>query len=103
MSAFVVVLKSNKLICVPENWLKNTVLNEESLVFFSKNTQPADFTLKPAFYFDSTVPSCYESRVVERFGLFFNDFFIFKSVIENIIIKYLVETNITSNCNFVFS
>ena len=74
MSVFVVILKCGKLISVKSSWLKTTrpTCYTKSLVFFSPNNQDVpDFGLEQSYYFQPTIPACYESRVVKEFGKFF--------------------------------
>lgn len=69
MAACVVVLQNNKLISLKEVWVQFPVPNAKSIVFFSPNhDDAANFHLEPSYYFDPERPSCYKSRVVERFG-----------------------------------
>lgn len=70
--AFVVVLQVEKLICIPENWVQNQTIGEESLIFFSnKNTDTPKFDLEQKYYFTEDSPACYNARVCQRFGKYF--------------------------------
>lgn len=69
MSAYVVILKSGKMISVHKNWLQKPILNKPSRVFFSANfLDVPDFRLKLSYHFDATISACYESRVLNEFG-----------------------------------
>lgn len=73
MSAFVVLLKSKKLISVCENWIKNPILGAQSLVFFSPNNNDVPkFDLEPTYFFQLDNAACYEAHVLKRFGKTFS-------------------------------
>lgn len=71
MSVYVVILKSNKLISLGKNWVQNPILNTKSLVYFSADEQEEpNFNSERLFYFQPTVPGCYESEVLKEFGMY---------------------------------
>lgn len=71
MSVYVVILKSNKLISVGKNWVRNPILNTKSLVYFSADEQEEPyFNSKRLFYFQPTVSGCYESEVLKEFVMY---------------------------------
>lgn len=69
MSAYVVVLRSQKLISVKARWVQNPIINEESVVFYSPNDgEHPNFTSEPLYFFKYDMTACYQSRVVKKFG-----------------------------------
>lgn len=88
MSAFVVILKSEKLISVRDTWVQNQIIGEYSLIFYSPNDEDEpNFELKPSHYHQNII-SCYEARVLKQFGKYF------------ILIK--IEIQIKKNQNEIF-
>lgn len=69
MSAYVVILKNQKMISVRAGWVQNPKINEKSVVFHSPNDgEQPNFTLKPLYFFNDNVAACYQSRVLKKFG-----------------------------------
>ncbi|XP_031639138.1 uncharacterized protein LOC116351195 [Contarinia nasturtii] len=69
MSAFLVVLRNkNKLISVRDTWVKNPIIDEKTIIFYSPNDQEIpDFDMKPSYFFNENTKACYEGRIVKRF------------------------------------
>lgn len=71
MASYVVYLKNNSFLVVPEAWIQNPVLGIVSKVYFSNNLADApDFDLKAKFYINVFVAGCYEAFVYKKFGEF---------------------------------
>lgn len=69
MSAFVVILKSNKLVAVQPRWIQDPTLHAETLVYFSPilDSLP-NFQAPLMYFFDPEMTACYEARILEDFG-----------------------------------
>lgn len=71
MNYYVVCLKSKRYIVLPENWIQNPILRQESTVYFSPNsTDEADFDLEMSFYLNQTVSGTYDAFVLKKFGTY---------------------------------
>lgn len=69
MSAFVVVLKSNKLVAAQSRWVQDPTLHAETLVYFSPILDGLpNFQAPLKYFFDPQMTACYEARVLEQFG-----------------------------------
>lgn len=69
MSAFVVILRNDKLISVQKDWIKTPIVGQKSLVFVSPNKcDSPNFDLKISYFFHEQTPACYEARILEPFG-----------------------------------
>lgn len=68
MSAFVVILKSKKLISMRDTWVQNQVIGEYSLISYLPNDEDEpNFELKPSYYHQNII-SCYDARVLKKLG-----------------------------------
>ena len=67
MSTYMVILKSGKTISVQENWIKNPILDEKTLIFFSPNkNDAANFCLQKKYFF--SVFEKFESKIQKEVG-----------------------------------
>lgn len=67
--AFVVILQSNKLLCVPHVWVQTQIVGEKSVIYYSKKfTDTPNFDLKKEHFFSPNAPACYNALVCKRFG-----------------------------------
>lgn len=78
---FVVILLSKRFVIVPDNWLQNPSVSEETKVFFSpvQNAQP-NFELATKFLFNKDASNVYKGYVVKHFGKYSSSITCFESV-----------------------
>lgn len=75
MSAYVVILKSEKLIPLRRNCIQNPILNANSLVFHSPNiVDVPNFDLPVEYFFQPDAVACYNARILSEFGKDFGFF-----------------------------
>ncbi|XP_031639139.1 uncharacterized protein LOC116351196, partial [Contarinia nasturtii] len=68
MPAFVVILKSNKLISVRGSWVEIPILGEESRIFHSPNAKDkANFEIETSHFFHVNETACYIGRIYKHF------------------------------------
>lgn len=82
----VTILLSKRFIIVPDNWVENTTIREETKIFFSpdSSTKP-NFQLAEKFLFNKDAAHVYKGYVLKHFGTYHSSFNTYFKMIEIII------------------
>lgn len=68
LSYFTTFLKSKTVLVLKEQWIKNPIAGQNSLVFHSPNeTSTADFSIEKRFYFQENQEFCYDAFIEKGF------------------------------------